>query len=209
MATRMQRNAPRDSAQRQDGEATSHRDPVDDARALCLRLLTTAPRSRSELAAELRRRGTPNEVAEQVLARLADVGLIDDQSFAETLVSARQRSRSLGRRAIVAELRRRGVDDDVVQTAVAPIDRETELAAARTLVARRLPMTAGRAAPVRYRRLVAMLVRKGYSTGLAAEVVRESLAGEGTIEGDSGWVEDELTDEAVDDEEDAVTTRRG
>ena len=53
-------------------------DPEEQARAICLRLLTGTPRTRRQLADALRKREIPDEVAEQVLDRFEEVGLIDD-----------------------------------------------------------------------------------------------------------------------------------
>jgi len=149
------------------------------ARLICLRQLTAAPRTRAQLADTLRRRGVPDEAAAVVLARFAEVGLIDDAMFASAWVESRHYGRGLGRRALAAELNQRGVDRGDIQAAVAQLSPETELATAQALVQRRLASTAGQPAAVRIRRLAAMLARKGYPPGLAYRVVREALEQEG------------------------------
>jgi regulatory protein len=154
------------------------RDPVEVARAICLRLLTAAPRTRAQLADALRRRGVPASAVDDVLGRLTDVGLIDDRAFAEAWVSSRHLGRGLGRRALSAELRARGVDGDTVTAAVAALDPADEEAAARSLVGRRLAATRGQRPEARIRRLVGMLARRGYPSAMAVRVVREALAAE-------------------------------
>ncbi|MFD0659331.1 recombination regulator RecX [Thermocatellispora tengchongensis] len=154
-------------------------DPEAVARAICLRLLTLAPRTRAQLAEALRKREVPEAVAERVLARFTDVGLIDDEAFAAAWVSSRHAGRGLARRALAAELRRRGVDDDTVRDAVDQLDPEQELETARGLVARKLRSTRGLDPAVRTRRLAGMLARKGYSGSLAYRVIREALEAEG------------------------------
>jgi regulatory protein len=149
-------------------------DPETVARAICLRLLTDRARTHSELAAALHRRGIPNQVAERILSRFSEVGLIDDATFAEQWVRSRHATRGLGRRALAAELHRKGVDGEVVGHAVAALDPDAEARRARELVARRLrSITPGdhRAAS----RLVGMLARKGYPAALSYQVVREAL----------------------------------
>jgi regulatory protein len=145
------------------------------ARAACLKLLTTAPRTRAQLAAALRRRRVPDEIAESVLARFAEVGLIDDAAFARAWVESRHHSRGLARRALAAELRQRGISDGEVRAAVDTLGPQEEMAAARQLVMKRIAATRGRPMPARARQLLAMLARKGYPAGLAAQVVREAL----------------------------------
>ena len=114
-----------------------------------------------------------------MLARFAEVGLIDDAMFASTWVESRHYGRGLGRRALAAELNQRGVHRSDIQAAVAQLSPETEMATARALVERRLASTAGQPAQVRIRRLAGMLARKGYPPGLAYRVVREALEQEG------------------------------
>lgn len=154
-------------------------DPVEAARQICLHQLEHAPRTRAQLAAVLRRKGVEDDVAEQVLSRFAEVGMIDDALFAQLWVTSRHRGKGLARRALSQELRRKGVDDEAVAEAVATLDPEQELATARALVDRRLRTTTGLAPDARVRRLAGMLARKGYPAGLAFRVVREALAAEG------------------------------
>ena len=166
-------------------------DPEQVARTVCLQLLASRARTRYELDVALRRRGVPDAVAAQVLDRFAAVGLLDDGAFAEHWVRSRHELRGLGRRALAAGLRRKGVDDDTAAEALTEIDRGAEKRRAQALVERRLRATplaaepaAGaatgkRANDATARKLVGMLARKGYAAGLAYEVVREALAARG------------------------------
>jgi regulatory protein len=160
-------------AEAQDG------DPEARARQICLRLLTISPKTRAQLAAALDRRGIPAEAAGAVLARFADVGLIDDAAFARAWVESRHHSRGLAGRALSAELKQRGVAPDEIKAAIDEgLSPEDELAAARRLVAARLPGTRGQPAPQRMRRLAGQLARKGYPAGLAFRVIREAMEDE-------------------------------
>jgi regulatory protein len=146
---------------------------------VCLRLLTGAPRTSAQLAEAMRRRGVPDEAAEAVLGRLTEVGLIDDAAFARAWVESRHHARGLSRRALTAELKRRGVPGQDVQAAVNTLGPDEEIATARRLVAKALTATRGRPLPTRIRRLVGLLARKGYPAPLAYRVVREALEQEG------------------------------
>jgi regulatory protein len=138
-------------------------------------MLTAGPRTQAQLAAALARRGVPDEAAQAVLARFAEVKLIDDAMFARAWVDSRHHGRGLASRALSAELRQRGVAQDHIEAALSELDPEQELATARDLVARRLAGTAGLPVPARMRRLTGVLARKGYAPGLAYRVVREAL----------------------------------
>lgn len=157
-------------------------DPEPVARAVCLRMLTTAPRTRAELAATLAKRRIPDDVTEHVLDRFTEVGLIDDAAYADAWVQSRHAGRGLARRALAHELRRRGVEEDIVKNAVDQLEPEDEQAAARALVERRLPGTRRLEHDRRVRRLVGMLARKGYSSGVAFRVVEDAIAAEAAAE---------------------------
>jgi regulatory protein len=161
-------------------------EPESVARAVALRMLNGAPRSRAELAAAMARKDVPTEVAETVLDRFTEVGLIDDAEYARMLVRTRHGERGLARRAIGVELRRRGVDDEVAAEALADIHDDDEEQAARALVRRRLAATRGLDAQTRSRRTFAALGRKGYAPSLIGRLVREELVAEGTQVADAG-----------------------
>ncbi|MFC1414842.1 recombination regulator RecX [Streptacidiphilus sp. N1-12] len=154
------------------------KDPVAQAKGLCLRLLTGSSKTRKQLADAMRKREIPDEVAEEVLSRFEEVGLIDDAAFADAWVESRHRGRGLARRALAMELRSRGVDNAVVAEAVERLDPEQEADTARELVRRKLRSTRGLDRQVRIRRLAGMLARRGYPEGLALRVVREVLDAE-------------------------------
>ncbi|WP_281155894.1 recombination regulator RecX [Streptomyces sp. HYC2] len=154
-------------------------DPVERARAICLRLLTGTPRTRKQLADALRKREIPDEAADEVLSRFEEVGLIDDSAFADAWVESRHHGRGLARRALARELRTKGVDAALIDEAVGRLDADQEEATARELVARKLRSTRGLDRDKRLRRLAGMLARKGYSEGLALRVVRQALEEEG------------------------------
>ncbi|ONK10789.1 Regulatory protein RecX [Streptomyces sp. MP131-18] len=161
-----------------EGPPRTPRDPVEQARAICLRLLTGTPRTRGQLAAALRARDIPEPAVATVLSRFEEVGLIDDAAFAEAWVESRHHGRGLAGRALARELRARGVAADVIEEAVGQLDPEREEATARDLVERRLRATRGVPRDRRMRRLAGMLARRGYPEEMALRVIRQALAEE-------------------------------
>ncbi|MER5929255.1 recombination regulator RecX [Streptomyces sp. NPDC002054] len=161
------------------GQELPPQSPEEQARAICLRLLTGSPRTRRQLADALHKRGIPGEVSEEVLSRFEEVGLIDDAAFAGAWVESRHRGRGLARRALARELRTKGVDGSLVTEALEQLDSEQEEETARELVARKLRSTRGLERDKRIRRLAGMLARKGYPEGMALRVVRRALEEEG------------------------------
>ncbi|QWC85338.1 recombination regulator RecX [Nocardioidaceae bacterium] len=132
-------------------------------------------RSRHELAEKLRGKDVPHEVAEPLLDRFTEVGLIDDAAFAQSWVEQRSRTKGLGRRALVQELRLKGVDQVHIEAALAEIGADEEREAARALAEKRLRTLSRLDPPVQRRRLEGFLARKGYPGSLVSEVVREAL----------------------------------
>lgn len=165
-------------------------DPESVARAVCLRALTGAPKTRKQLADLLARRGVPDDAAGAVLDRFTEVGLIDDAAFARAWVGSRQAGRGLARRALRAELHAKGVDAETAAEAVALVDDEDERVAARELVRRRLAGMSRLDRATATRRLIGVLARKGYGGGLAAAVVREALDAREADVGDRGSDDD-------------------
>lgn len=152
----------------------------EQAHALCLRLLTARPRTRSELAGQLTKRGYSGEVTATILDRLAAVGLIDDADFAQQWVQSRRQRAGKGKRALAAELRTKGVDDELIATALDGIDAGAERLRAEQLVEQKLrreKLDDGDDVKV-MRRLVGMLARRGYHQSMAVAVVSEGLAAE-------------------------------
>jgi len=145
------------------------------ARKILLDALTGQARSRKELADKLAKKDVPQELADRLLDRFTEVGLVDDEAFARAWIGSRQPGKGLARRALAQELRRKGVDDEVAKEALDEIDPADEEEAARRLVRKKLRSLRGVDRQVATRRLAGMLARKGYPAGTAFSVVREEL----------------------------------
>lgn len=150
------------------------------AKEVCLRLLTDRARSRAELATKLADRGYSEAVANKVLDRLTEVGLIDDAAFAQQWVQSRHTFSGKGKRALAQELRRKGVGQEEAEEALSAITSDDEQERAADLVRRKLrtlPRDLDREKAIR--RLVGMLARRGYNSGTAYAVVKAELAAVG------------------------------
>jgi regulatory protein len=145
------------------------------ARKILLDQLTGQARSRAELRTKLARKHVPDELAERLLDRFEEVGLVDDAAFAQAWVSDRQRSRGLAPRVLAQELRRKGVDDATAREALEQVTDEDQEEAARALVRRKLRSLRGVDEATAIRRLTGLLARKGYGPGLAFRVVKDEL----------------------------------
>jgi regulatory protein len=134
------------------------------------------------LSGQLTKRGYPDDIRDRVLDRLAAAGLVDDTDFAEEWVRSRRAKAGKSKRALAAELQTKGVDNDVITSALDGLGADAERERAEQLVRARLRREAlggDSKEEVRVsRRLAAMLARRGYSQTLVAEVVVAELAAE-------------------------------
>lgn len=160
---------------RERNSALTGVEAVEAAREVALRQLDSRPRSRMELRAVVVSRGFSEDLADEVLDRLEAVGLVDDAAYAQALVRERFRTGKVGR-AVVEELRRRGLSADVIEAATAQVDRDDEESRARELVEGRLATMDGVDRERAWRRLTSMLARKGYPPGLCSSVVSQALS---------------------------------
>jgi regulatory protein len=134
-----------------------------------LHFLGYRARSRSEVHERLRRYGYGEETVRAVIGRLEELGYLDDEEFARTVV--REKARRYGPRRVSADLRRSGVDTELAQGIVEEEFAErSEVEAARSAAARRYNRGGSDAEA---RRVYGFLVRRGYSADVCAEVARE------------------------------------
>ncbi|HWD06364.1 MAG TPA: regulatory protein RecX [Amycolatopsis sp.] len=145
------------------------------AKEICFDLLAARPRTADELRQTLRRKGFDEDAIETLLGKLDRAGLVNDAEFAEMWIRSRHAGQGLSRTALVAELRRKGVDGDIAAQAAGEIDREAEERRARELVRKRLGSLGNVDEQTAIRRLLGFLGRKGYPQGLAYSVIRDEL----------------------------------
>ena len=100
------------------GGADEERDYVGAAQTICLNALAVRAKSRGELAAQLKRRGIPLDVANEVLDRLERSKLINDLDFDRAWSKSRLSSKKISKRVLAQELRRKEVADDLIAIAL-------------------------------------------------------------------------------------------
>ena len=155
-------------------ERRERRAAVDDP-AVVLEAAARFLEARSRSVAEVRRRltgaGYQAELVDAAIGRLTDLGMLDDEAFARQWVESRDRARPRGERAIREELRLKGLDRGVIDSALegraavaaaagdVPADRD----AADRLLARHARALARVADPrLRRQRAYALLARNGF-----------------------------------------------
>ncbi|GAA4164319.1 hypothetical protein GCM10022286_25860 [Gryllotalpicola daejeonensis] len=132
--------------------------------------------SRWELEQVLRKREVDEVVAEAELDRLESVGLLDDEALAVSLVYAARARKGQGRQAIEHELRRRHIDEEAIQTALADYDQEEELDRAIEMAKKRVAQLHDLDDQTAQRRLYGYLQRRGYSGEAICIAVGDAMA---------------------------------
>ncbi|MDD7464970.1 MAG: regulatory protein RecX [Actinomycetaceae bacterium] len=150
------------------------------ARETVYRLLGVRDRSVGELRSALKKRDVPEAIAEQVIAAFVDSGLVDDAKFAQSFVRARFSGKTISRRSLAAELRKRGISSDDIDAALEQIDSDDEEEAATAFALRKVSSMQALPIQVAHRRLYGALARRGFSTATivrACERALEELSG--------------------------------
>ena len=148
---------------------------ADAAKQVLLRRLSHAPRTRKELAKDLKDKDISDEVANVALDRFEEVGLINDQALASNYVSSQHERKGLGKNALRQQLRAKGVSDDVALEAISQISEDQEFQAAFALACKKIRSLQRDDAKTQLRKIVGVLARKGYSSNLAFRVAKEVI----------------------------------
>ena len=153
---------------------------LEAARAVALRFLGYSARSRSEMQKRLERDEFAPEIIEAVLADLEARNWVNDAKFAHDWVEDRAERKKYGRGRLAAELRRKGVDKEMVTAALDTVEEADELARAMSAAASRWKLSADEtdreAIQAEKRRIGAFLQRRGFGWGIITQVLAEHAA---------------------------------
>ncbi len=146
-------------------------EPLIEARLLAENYIDYAPRTRREVERRLQRAEYDQDVIEAVLNGLEHANLINDTEFSALWVESRARSKKLGRARLSNELRLKGVDKEIVESAVDVLSDEDQLEAALVLAQKKWKEGDERD-PAAKRRLAGFLQRRGYNWSIIEQVFR-------------------------------------
>ena len=148
-------------------------DPYQVAQTIALIALGRRATSRGELFALLKKRGTPEDIANAVLFRLQEQGFVNDRDFARYWVESRQRTKKVSRRIIIGELRAKGISDEIITEVTSDISDDEEFSIALDFASKKSRSLARLENEVAYRRLHSALARRGFSGSVIARVISE------------------------------------
>ncbi|MDX1632553.1 MAG: regulatory protein RecX [Thermoanaerobaculia bacterium] len=155
----------RDEGKGSDGSSRDRPSAFDQA----VKLLARRTHFRAEIEAKLRKRSYPALEIETAVARLEELGYLDDQAAAREYVRLNRERKGWGRARLRAELLRRGVSDAAVAGALGDLTDEGERELARREVER---WRSSRSDDPR--RLARRLERKGFAGRVIVSVLEEA-----------------------------------
>jgi len=164
-------------------ERRARRSEVDDPELVlnaALRFLEARARSVTEVRRRLSDAGYRAELIEGAIARLRDLGMLDDEAFARGWVESRDRARPRGEIALRRELALKGIDRSIVDGVLeerrseageaASADRDAD--AADRLIEKHSRTLARMSDPrARRQRAYALLARNGFDPDTCREAV--------------------------------------
>jgi regulatory protein len=161
-----------------EGSASGTGDRRREVRAenVSMHALTRRGLSRWELRKTLLARELEEDTVEAELDRLEGVGLLDDAALAENFVRTQHERKGLGRGAIIAELRRRHIDQEHIDSALEQIDDDDEQSRATELAVKRATQLGSYDLETAKRRLHGFLSRKGYNSSVVRAAMDEALS---------------------------------
>lgn len=148
------------------------------ARNILLFQLGRSMKTEHQLRLLLAKREIPSEVAEPLLARFVEAQLIDDAQYARSFVASRLAVGGKSAALLRRELKLKGVSDEKIQAALSELDADQEFDIAVRLAKSRAARMASLDPEVRRRRLLGVLMRRGFSAGVASRAMAKALASE-------------------------------
>jgi regulatory protein len=168
-------------ARKSPAERRAERGEIDDVERVleaAARFLESRSRSEMEVRRRLTGAGYRPELVQRAMARLSELGFLDDEAFARSWVESRDRARPRGSIALRRELRLKGItattiDEVMDERGGAEGSAEADEAAARRLLDRHARTLARIADPrQRRQRAYTLLARNGFDPETCARLAR-------------------------------------
>lgn len=152
-----------------------------EARSLALKRLAVREYSAAEMRSYLKRKNIPEDEADQVITDLVADHSIDDLRYAR-IIAGEQGKRDQGPKHVLIKLRQKGVDLPFreVERIFREVMEADELGLAREILSRRYP--GFESDPRQRQRAYSALVRRGFSSSIASEVLKTDDQGQEGLE---------------------------
>lgn len=137
-----------------------------------LNFLSYRSRSEYEINFYMLRKGWSEDIRKEIIEKLKHLKLIDDEDFVRQWINSRSRGRIAGRSLLKAELRKKGIAREIIDRLVSEERGSTsEEILAEKAIAKKLAQLKNLSVFEQKNKLYGMLVRKGFSSAIAEEVI--------------------------------------
>jgi len=144
-----------------------------------LNLLSYKPRSLAEMRSRLMEKGWAEEaVVDQVIARLEELGYLNDEQFAANFAGSRLTAKPLGRTRLRRDLQRKKLSSETIETALdGAYEQQSEEELVERAISKRVKSKGAPATREEAKKLFDYLIRRGFSYDLVIRKVREAGKG--------------------------------
>jgi regulatory protein len=153
--------------------------PYEKTFERALNLLSYKPRSLAEMRARLMEKDwAEEEIVGQVLARLEELGYLNDEEFAANFANSRLAAKPIGRSRLRRDLLRKKLPSETVENALdEAYEQESEEELIDRAIGKRLRLKGAPTNREEAKRLFDYLIRRGFSYDLVIRKVREAAKG--------------------------------
>src|SRR5262245_13828956 len=144
-----------------------------------INLLSYKPRSLAEMRARLMEKDWAEEaVVDQVIARLEELGYLNDEDFATNFANSRLTAKPLGRTRLRRDMQRKKLPSETIENALdGAYERQSEEELIDRAIGKHLRLKGVPATREEAKKLFDYLIRRGFSYDLVIRKVREAGKG--------------------------------
>jgi regulatory protein len=164
----------------------SDEDSKEAAQQSAIKLLNFRSQTQKELSQKLIEKGFSVSQIEQVLQRLTENGLVEDDRYAKMWVENRNEFHPRSQRLIRLELKQKGIEDETIESALGSSADDTELATRAAM--QQIRKYDHLEWPEFRKKLSAFLMRRGFSYGTIAPVIQSVWE---SVRSDPTYIENE------------------
>jgi len=144
------------------------------AKNKALWFLTSRMRTSKEIINKLNHLGFSDETIEKLINYLIDLKYIDDGAYADAYISEILKFKPQGKKLIMANLKAKGIDDELISQKLSDINNETEEELAKKLLEKRYK-NINNLDKKEINKAYLFLARKGFSTDQIMKILREFI----------------------------------
>lgn len=145
------------------------------ALASSYRMLGRSDKTEYEIRTKLKDRKYDLETIDNVIGYLELQEYIDDKKFTANFIQSKMEYEKYGPQQIKQKLKLKGVNEEIIEFALEEIDEESFIENAQKIAASRKRIITETPPEKRYNKLANLLVRKGYSFGIASQITKKIL----------------------------------